>query len=276
MKAGDEMKGKRHSTTGLMLVEDPRKTLTTLCRFAGAEVDWDSFKSAYEAEIGRVDDPIDEKHADTHFYTLTLYKLLLPTGAGEGKYRLSDVAKDLCVLLCDPQQQREYRRLLANLLRTNDAKGHMFRDFVEYVKVKRSREDIYRKFKSIPGRTLIAWAKEAGLVATYEDDVCAIKVHQKRPTQAEFRRTLVAEYRNMQRTTMLGVRHIYVPIGDLRFNLGVKLDLDRNEFDAELKKLLANRQGTKIVLYGAPTNVFEEFEFFEYSGRRYVYLSMKV
>jgi len=270
------MKRKRHSTTGLMLVEDPRKTLTALCRFADAEVDWSSFKSVYEAEIGRVDDPIDEKHADTHFYTLTLYKLLVLADAGKGKYRLSSVAKELCGLLYDPQQQREYRKLLANLLRANEAKGHMFREFVEYAKVKRSKKDIYRRFKSVPSRTLIAWAAEAGLVAVHKDEVCAIKVHRKKPSQTEFWKTLVAEYRSMQRTSMLGIRHIYVPIGDLRFNLGVKLDLNREEFDAELKKLLASKEGTKIVLYGAPTNVFEELEFFESLGRLYVYLSMKV
>jgi len=239
-------------------------------------VDWPSFKSAYEREIGRVDDPIDEKHADTHFYTLTLYKLLVPSQEGKGKYRLSLVAKNLCMLLADATRQKEYRDMLANLLLTNDVKGEIFKNFIQFVAVNRSETEIHRRFRSIPARTLIAWSKEAGLIETYHGRVQAIARAYTKPTKEEFWSVLLSTYKTMQRSEIFGIQKIYVPIGELRFNVDVKLGLVKSEFYKKLESLLSTKNGDRISFYGAPTDVLEEEETFEYSRRKYVYLAIKV
>lgn len=258
-----------------MLVEDPRDTLKGLCTFADSEVDLASFKLSYEKMIGRGDRPIHIKHAHTHFYTLTLFKLLVPE-THKGKYRLSLVAKNLCTLLASPNRKDEYQKILSEVLLINESKGKLFEDFLQFVTEKKSKKDIDQRFKPIPARTLIAWSKEAGLIQEYQNFFQAIPRKKTKPTQAQFKDVLIKIYTETQTTEVFGIKRIYVPIGGLRFNVCVELGLKKEEFDDELKYLLSTEYGTRITLHGAPTNVYEEEETFNYSGKLYIYLSIKV
>ncbi len=190
-----------------MLVEDPRHTLNALCSLGGIDFDRAKFKLTYEKEVDRLDDPISREHADTHFYTPKIYGLY-DSGARRGTYRLSFVAKQLCELLKDPNKQDEYRKLLGNLLLTNDEKGELFRGFVEFVKKKKTRQEIYDKFEQITGRTLIAWSKDAGLIETDEDEdhVWALARDAPKPSPEQFKDVLLSTYKELEKSEVFGIR----------------------------------------------------------------------
>jgi hypothetical protein len=268
----------KSSNSGLMLVEDPRETLTALCTFADSEVDWNAFKLSYEKVIGRTEKPIAKGHADTHFYTLTLFKLLLPSEARKSTYRLSLIAKKLCTLLKEPNKKDQYQKILSELLLNNPSKGKLFEEFLKFVMERKSKNEIDKRFNPIPARTLIAWSLEAGLIQKYKDYIQAIHRQKIKFTQAQFWEILTETYNEMQATEVFGIKRIYVPIGELRFNVGVKLGLKTEEFDETLKHLLSTEYGSKITLHGAPTDVFEKNkeETFNYKNKLFVYLSMRV
>jgi hypothetical protein len=266
------------SETGLMLVDDPKATLDALCTFGDNEVDWASFKSAYETRIGRGKyDPVDKGTADCHFYTLTIFELLMPVEGMKGKYRLNLASKNLCKMMADEKQREDYQNLLADILLTNPDKGDTFSQFLDFVRETKTRNQICEKFRSEPGRTLIAWCEEADLIAIYDDNVRALSKPHKAVSQEEFLEKMTDNYKEMQRTEILGVTRIYIPIGELRFNTRTMLGLKKSEFDEHLRALLHTEHGRKILLYGAPSDAFENQETFEDdSGKLYIYMRMKV
>lgn len=263
------------SRSGLMLVENPRETLTALCTFADSEVDWKSFKLSYEKVIGRTEKPIAKGHADTHFYTLTIFKLIVPSETRRSSYRLSPITKKLCASLQDLDKREEYQKILSDLLLSNESKGKLFKDFLQFVSERRLKTEVNHRFKPIPARTLMAWLKEAGLIQEYQEYVQAIHRKKKKITQKQFWKTLKETYKEMQDTGVFGIERIYVPIGELRFNVDVKLNLNKEEFYEEFGRLLGSDYGSAIALHGAPTSVFEEEETFNYLGKVYIYLSIK-
>lgn len=264
------------SSSGLMLVEDPQDTLKALCSFVESEVDWKSFKLSYEKVKGK-EKPITKGHADTHFYTLTIFKFIIPSEIRKNAYQLSLITKKLCALLHDPSKKEEYQKILSELLLTNKSKGKLFEDFLQFVNERKSRKEVNQRFKPIPARTLIAWSKEAGLIQEYQEYVQAIPIKKMTPTHDQFRHALIETYKEMQTSEVFGIERIFVPIGELRFNVCVKLSLKSTDFDEELKYLLATEYGNKITLHGAPTDVFENVgETFNYMNKLFVYISMKV
>ncbi len=268
----------KSSSSGLMLVEDPRETLTALCTFADSEVDWKAFKLSYEKVIGKIEKPIAKGNADTHFYTLTIFKLIVPSETRRSAYRLSPITKKLCALLQDLDKKEEYQMILSDLLLSNESKGKLFKDFLQFVSERRLKTEINYRFKPIPARTLMAWLKEAGLIQEYQEYVQAIPIKKKKPTQEQFWEALKETYKEMQDTGVFGIKRIYVPIGELRFNVDAKLNLNKEEFYEEFERLLATKYGSKITLHGAPTDVFEKNkgETFNYKNKLFIYLSMRV
>lgn len=265
----------KYSSSGLMLVEDPRETLTALCTFVDSEVDWKSFKLSYENVKGRLENPVAKGHADTHFYTLTIFKLLVPSETRKSAYRLSPITKKLCSLLHDLDKKEEYQKILSDLLLSNENKGKLFKDFLQFVSERRLKTEVNHRFKPITARTLMAWLKEAGLIQDYKEYVQAIHRIKKKPTQEQFWKNLKETYKEMQDTGVFGIKRIYVPIGELRFNVDAKLNLNKEEFYEEFERLLATEYGSRITLHGAPTSVFEEEEAFNYLDKLYIYLSIK-
>jgi len=261
-----------------MLVEDPEDTIRTMCRFRGAILDLESFKSAYE-EIKQRSTPIHEKHAHTHFYSLSIYKLIVPCGsAPKGKYRVSSIGEELCKCL-DKSDMKRFRQILANILLNNPRKGQLFREFLLFLneRNRRTRREIYARFKEIPARTLIAWSKAAGLVEADKDFVWSVPQERKKVlTLEQFREKLIKTYKEMSKSEMFGIEKIFVEIRELRQRICIDHAWTFEEFDKYLTKLLDSPFGEKIRLYGAPPSVFDERESFMYHNKLYIYIRIKV
>lgn len=261
-----------------MLVEDPEDTIKTMCRFRDTTLNLKSFKSTYEEIKGRVT-PIHEKHAHTHFYSLSIYKLIVPSESSpRGTYVLSSTGKELCKCL-DKLDANRFRQILSTILLNNPRKGQLFKGFLSFVneRTKRNRKEVYAQFKELPGRTLIAWSKAAGLVEADRHFVWGLPQKKKEiPTLEQFREELVETYKDMSKSEMLGLEKLFVEIGELRLRICIERSWSFDEFDAYLRSLLDSPFGQKIRLYGAPSPVFNRGENFLYTNRLYIYIRIKV
>ena len=129
-----KLTGTKRSKKGLMLVEDPEDTIKTMCGFKDATLNVGSFKSAYE-EIKHRATPIHKKHAHTHFYTLSIYKFIIPSQSGRrGTYRLSSIGKEICECL-ETSDMPRFKRILSNTLLNNPRKGQLFKNFLSFYKI---------------------------------------------------------------------------------------------------------------------------------------------
>lgn len=283
---------KRRSSKGLMLNEDPRETIKALCRLSNSVIDWELYKSTYEDLIGR-EKPISKQHADTHFYTLSIYGLIAPSqSARKGKYSITTVGRMLCKSLAKGSME-EYKRILANVLLNNSEKGHFFRSFIAFVKSsdKVTYDDILRFVENkllkekttrigIVARTLRAWSKDAGLIETDKERklIWSIKEAKKksRPSLKEFWTILLDKYLFLRESEIFGIENIFVDILELRTLVCIDRPWSNEEFNQYLVKLLDSEYGEKIRLYGAPTSVFSNRENFGYKGRVYAYIRMEV
>ena len=261
-----------------MLVEDPEDTIKAMCRFKETTLDWNRFKSTYE-EIKQRATPVHEKHADTHFYSLSIYKLIIrPESAPRGTYKLSSIGKELCECLGKSDMIR-FKQILSNVLLNNPRKGQLFEDFLSFVnkQEKRTRKEIYAQFKELPGRTLIAWSQSAGLIEANRDFVWGLPQKEREIlTLEQFREKLIEKYKAMSESEMLGIEKIFVEIGELRQRICIDNSWSYKEFDGYLRRLLDSSFGERIRLYGAPSSVFAEMESFMYHERLYIYLRIKV
>lgn len=261
-----------------MLVEDPEDTIKTMCLFRETTLDWNSFKSAYE-EIKQRVTPIHKKHADTHFYSLSIYKLIVQSeSAPRGTYRLSSIGKELCECL-DKSDMNRFRQILSTILLNNPRKGQLFKDFLSFVneQKKRTKKEMYVQFKELPARTLIAWSRAAGLIEADRDFVWGLSQKGKETlTLEQFRKKLVKAYKDMSKSEMLGIEKIFVKIGELRQKICIDHSWMFEEFDEYLGRLLDSPFGEKIRLYGAPSSVFDERENFMYHEKLYIYIRIKV
>jgi len=264
--------------TGLMFVEDPEDTIKTMCRFRETTLDLNSFKSAYE-EIKKRVTPIHEKHAHTHFYSLSVYKFIVPLeSAPKGTYSLSSTGKELCECI-DKSDMNRFRQILSTILLNNPRKGQLFKDFLFFVneQKKRTREEIYAQFKELVARTLIAWSKAAGLVEANRNFVWGLPQKEKEIlTLEQFREKLVEIYNDMSKAETFGIEKIFVEIGEMRQKFCIDHSWSFEEFDDLLRRLLDSPFGEKIRLYGAPSSVFAKKEIFMYHERLYIYIRIKV
>jgi hypothetical protein len=266
---------KKRSIISLMLVDDPSDTFATLCSFKDCIVTKTSFTLQYESIKGRFK-PIHAKNADTHFYILTTFKLLVPSGSGRGQYQLSSIAKNLCNLRKNPSDINEFQIRLSEILLNNERKGKIFIEFLEFVKNGKTKKEIFEKYKPITtSKTLIAWTKFAGMVSEYNSIIQTIPKQRNELSESDFKASLVSEYKNLVDRDNLGIKRLSVPIAELRFNLMIKLHISRDTFDDMLRKLLEKDFNNRITLYGSTSDEFQEEATFYYSNKLYIYLSMK-
>lgn len=161
----------------------------------------------------------------------------------------------------------------------NPRKGQLYKAFLSFVneRKKRSRKEIYTQFKELPGRTLIAWSKAAGLIEADRNSVWGLPQKEKQILSLEqFRGKLVETYKDMSKSEMLGIEKIFLEIGELRQRFCIDHSWSFEEFDECLRRLLDSPFGEKIRLYGAPSSVFDERENFMYDRRFYIYVRIKV
>lgn len=274
-----------------MLNEDPRETIKALCRLSNSVIDWELYKRTYEdlVDLGKV---ISKQHADTRFYTLSIYGLIAPIqSAGRGKYSITTVGRMLCKSLAKGSMEG-YERILANVLLNNSEKKHLFRSFIAFVKsrdrvtydnILRFVENKILKEKTtrtgIVTRTLVAWSKEAGLIETDKKRKLLWSIKEAKKKVAlllkEFWTILLEKYLLLKESEIFGIEHIFVDILELRTLVCIDLSWTNEEFNQYLAKLLDSEYGEKIRLYGAPTSVFNNRENFTYKGRVYAYIKMR-
>lgn len=270
------MKAKNDKRETLMLVGHPRILLSTLCYFKESIATLSSFKQHLEKSMKRTK-PIHIKTAHTYFYTATTYKLLLPVEGQKGVYRVSETGKYICGLLDDPSKKEEYRKALRSILLSNPRKGHLFQEFLDFVKNTATEKEIYKRFQTPTGKTLIAWRLEAGLVLKHGKFVAPLKPSKKSPTEKRFWEEMLSVYEKMQQTSMLRIKRLLVGIDELRLRVSCSLNFEEtSEFDRYLKKLLETDLKRRITLYGAPSHMLADTEkTFLHNGKIYAYISLK-
>ena len=278
------------SSLGLMLVEDPRDTIRVLCDLPQI-ITWHSYKEKYERMKGLFK-PISTQHADTHFYSLSIYGIIEPLeSSAKGQYKLSVAGKALCESLVN-DRIADYQRILANVLINNSKKGHIFRQFLDFIQTKNSvsfeevstfvqnllKKRLDSPTVSIVARTLMAWSEDAGLIEkdTERKIVWLIKQKPKITLSLEqFWVLLNNHYKNLRQSEIFGIEHIYVDILELRTIICLELSWPNEEFDSYLSGLLDSEIGNNIKLYGAPTSFFSNRENFTYKGRIYAYIAIR-
>jgi hypothetical protein len=260
-----------------MLVEDLEDTLKTLCRLEDSIITWGSFKAEYERIKKREKEPVDEKTVDTHFYTLGVFNLISPIPSVSAQYKITTIGKDICSSL-QRAATEEVKSKLRSVILTNPDKGDLFNDFLDFVTKPTPRAAVYRRFREIPARTLVAWSQYVGLVEVEGNMIWKLHLpKQKLPSDDEFLETLIRTYNEMQKTETPGIKRVFVDINEVRRNVCYKLNgLSVSEFDDYLREILDSPKGKIIRLYGAPTSVFEEKRNFPYKSRVYAYLSVGV
>ena len=281
---------KKRSSTGLMLVEDPRDTINTLCYLPDC-FDRKSFKEKYEWVKGLVK-PISSQHTDTHFYSLSTFKIIEPLQSGaKGLYKLSIAGKILCQSLKN-EDFKNYQKVLSSILLNNSDKGKLFRDFMSLAKSKTTLTfaDVFNYVSQVKEgkkdkttiefvvRTLLAWCEDAGL--TEKDNqrqiIWSIASDTKKLiSMNDFWLLLCAKYETLKQSEIFGLEHIYIDVLELRTLICLDLSWSNEDFNNHLTQILDSDKDGKIKLYGAPTSFFSDKENFSYKGRVYAYISIR-
>lgn len=259
----------------LLLISDPKDLFKALTELKNQEITLKLFKEKMEEILKK---KISKKHAESYFYSATIFGFLLPQSQ-KGKYRLSATGHLLCSLYNDPTKKAEYQRILSTVLLTNRRKGELFKRFLDFVKDPKSVDEIYNKFGKVTGKSLIIWTIEAGLVFKCKNFIGKARLENfALPDLDEFWKELKMAYNQMQKTPIFGVKKIFVDIGELRLRVSCKFNFpDLKEFDKYLQALLDTKYGKFIFLHGAPSHILErrENDIFEYKNKSYLYLSIK-
>jgi hypothetical protein len=277
------MTAKAKNKNTLMLVEDPRITIETICESSSNFFTWDVFKTLYEKKIGRSDDPVSKGTADTHFYSLTQLNFLMPKQEKSQEYVLSNRGKAICNCLKE-NRMLDYQKYLRNLLLNNEEKGTLFADFLNFIekgglKGKISISELAIRFQpDTTLRALISWCREANMIEVDDDTgiVWLLKHDRKAElSQVEFWHKLVELYEKLQNTEIFLVKAVFVEISEIRAEFCMIENWSLDNFDSHLVALLDSKYGKKIRLYGAPSSVYEEKRNFVYKGKSYIYIKMK-
>jgi hypothetical protein len=267
----------------LMLVEDPRITIETICESQNAIFTRDLFKPLYEKKICRLDNPVSKGTVDTHFYSLTQFDFLVPIHEKSKEYVLSNRGKVICKSLMENDIQ-QYQRYLGNLLLNNESKGSLFEDFIRFIEEKGQKGKISKKelsFRFHPDttlRALISWLKEVHLIEHDKDLdlVWLLKRDQKTQLSREdFWHKLSDLYDRLQKTEIFLIRAVFVEISEIRAEFCLMENWSLDDFDSSLINLLNSEYGRKIRLYGAPSSVYEGKRNFLYKGKAYIYIKLR-
>lgn len=260
----------------LMLVEDPDDTLKTICALGNIEINKEIFTKEYERVKGRTK-PIHKKHADTHFYSLTTFKFLVPSGLRKGIYCQSKIMKQLCVLRNDSNKKSEYETIISNILVNNEKKGKLFEKFLNFIRERKTQKEIHENFKNelneLTIRALIAWSKYAGLIFESGGYLQSIPIKKSKPKFENFFTALKKSYNERNKSEIYGYKRVAILISELRSDLIFELGISKVQFDDYLTELI--KKDITIQVYGAPMGVFSEEDSFIYENKKYYYLSMR-
>ena len=263
------------SKNRLMLVDNPKLLFKTLKTFANKLFIIDDFHKELEKNIGK---KIHIKTTHTYFYSSSIYKIIIKTGRTEIKplYRLSNIGLHIISIYDDIIKIEEYQNTIKTLIIYNKIKGELFNDFLKYIELPKSEEEIYKKYKAPTGKTLIAWCLEANIIIKIKHVIGLNKKRNNKVTTLnEFWPSLKNIYEDMQKTDFLELKKIYVDIDEIKLRIMCDLDINDEQFDNLLENLLNSEFAKYITLDGGPPLVYKGQYEFRYKGKNYLYLSLR-
>lgn len=261
------------SGEGLMLVDNPRLLLKSLCSLR----DRHFTAKEYLHVLGSLTKKghVHEKTRDTYFYTGNIFNLIEETDPSRHRYEITSLCRKICDVMTDRSMVQTYRRYLRGLLLSNKDKGPLFKRFLDYTAQTKKMSEIQEVFKEVPAKTLVAFCVEAGLAVSH-GDLIKSGITTPRADLSDFFSTLRESYEYLKANPGRNTTLIYVPIDTIRNLVSVELGLESPElFDACLEKTLDSTYGNSIYLHGAPPQAEPEFHGFRYKKRRYAYISMR-
>lgn len=264
------------SKEGLMFLTDPKETLQALCFFMDNKLNKKEYIKKYE-EIKNRKSSIHKKNADIHFYTLSLFKLIEKSDKSQYVYQMTPIARELCSLMGDESKIEHFQELLSKILLTNEYKGELFSNFLDFTKDGKTIDEIAEKFRIRPSKTMVAWCKLAGLIIEDHNNYQSLNIYLEDPDIFSFKQCLENYYHELQNSEIFGIKRIFVPIDKLRINVGIKLGISPEKFNKLLKELLDSDYGDQFSLHGGTTQLYEEKkkEVFKYKNKIYLFISMK-
>jgi len=257
-----------------MLVEDPRRTILTICNFKNKLIDWHQFKIAYESMINK---KASRGTVDTHFYSLRQLGFL--NEVEPSKYTLSKEGIMICDYLSSNNEDL-YKQGLRGLI-LNSEKKDIFDKFLKYIdnKIVVSQEELTEIFNSITVRAIISWTKEADLIEYIKEEKKIWKIRQEYKKYDDiniFWNDLKEIYNKLQKSEIFNVDKLFLSISELRNNFCMIKGCKSEEFDKNLIELLNSDYKQLIRLYGGPPTVFENKTNFYFKDMKYAYIRLKV
>lgn len=262
------------SPISIMTNEDPDETIQTLCKLENNSISWESYKKSYEKFFNN-EQKISKQHNDAHFYLVR--QLGLIERKNNSEYRLSPTGELFCEILQKTNHEKKFQKTLASLLLTNDEKGELFREFIDYVKNSKKDDDLKKKFVGETHRTLKSWSKRANLVTIHDDYCAAEPIHDVEDcTVNKFFKTLFNTYEKIQRRNVFEPKREYIPIREIKRRVSCELGFkELTQFDNWLTETLNHKKYRLFVrLHGAPSHAYEKMETFRYKGKSYPLLSV--
>src|SRR2546425_12935694 len=106
------------SKTGIMLVDDPERTLKALCDVKDGIITRSRYVIAYENRVGGKKS-IAKGTKDTHFYTLSIFDLIKPIK--NQQYVATQITFDICESLTENNER--YKQILRTTILNSEKEG---------------------------------------------------------------------------------------------------------------------------------------------------------
>ena len=257
----------------IMTNEDPGNTIKTLCKLKNQPINWESYKKMYE-QLFNKNEKISSQHNDAHFYLVRQLGLIKKSN---NVYRLSSTGKTLCNILSEPHCEIKLQSALASLLLTNKEKGGLFEEFLNFVRIPKTNDDLQKKFVGETYRTLKAWCLSADLIINHgKYYVAKPNRDSKKCTIEKFFERLLETYNIIQQGNSFEPKQEYVSVEEIKSRVSCELGFrEPDQFDEWLTNVLEDkRYRVSVRLHGAPTHAYETMETFSYKGKSYVLLSI--
>lgn len=260
------------TTKGIMLVDDPEKTLKALCKVKEGQITLDRYADEYQKILGRRK-PLHKKTKHTHFYLLKIFDLIKPIG--RNKYVATQPTHDLCS--CFDKENENYKNIVYTAI-FNSEKKEFFEGFLKkFNSQKKTQKDFLDEYTAPQIKTLCSWCVYIGLVETDGTWYWKIKSKKRRSSFKKFVKSFLDNFKRMNRTEIFTVRKYYLDINELRNTVCADMKITREDFDEFLIKLVESRK-IKIRLHGAPPVYSKhelEWKSFHYKRKVYHFLSIE-
>jgi hypothetical protein len=252
-----------------MLVDDPKKFFNSLCMLKGKKFNSNDYRYVLASLTNN--NIVSDTMRDTYFYLAHIFNLISETD-NRNYYEITESCEKICAVVNDDSKQSIYKQYIKGMILSNNDKGQLFNDFLDFISTPKTIAEIEKRFKKVPTKTLIAFSLEAGLILHYGELYQSTEIHSNVDLNI-FYFTLIKEYKKIQEK---GTRKIYVSIDLIRNLVSLELGLESlNLFNSLLEQALDSPLGVHLYLHGAAPQSDSEYIGFRYKGKRYVFISIR-